>query len=150
MSTGDIGTPTRTMTSRTTESVEARLLSNHDVGERLAYYGDAEAGDRWQYMVYVDQPEYLATVMDGVSFRCFRDLEMAKRYAVLQADWTRSVCRVGRDEHFLALLGRLVDGAQSGISVHDVAVLGGWRVTIEPRANPPVSVEFTVGEAVSA
>jgi hypothetical protein len=109
-----------------------------------------ELRDDWQWMVYVTQesgtpgPGRRLGAADGLPLRCFGDLDEARRYAILQTDWSREIAGLPRDDDFLAAISRLATHEPDGSEI-------GWQASthltvIAPRRSTPLSPTVPANE----
>jgi hypothetical protein len=93
-----------------------------------------ECSSKWRYLVYIDFPGNGEAVKDGVHFRCFEDIDRAKRYAILLADAHQERAPgPNRSEEFMQEVRLIATSGEAGVAIGGEDRLGPWRVVIEPR-----------------
>ncbi len=97
----------------------------------------------WRWMVYVTQESSTPGggrlgAADGMPLRCFDTLEFARRYAIVQTDWSREIAGLPRDDAFHAAIARLATEAPDGSDVTWEAST--YITVIEPRQFPSLTV----------
>lgn len=123
------------------EETEHRLV-RRTLLDAVADGGPIELRDDWRWMVFVTQPNgapgpgWRLGAQEGHPLRCFDDLDEARRYAILQTDWSREIAGLPRDDDFLLAISRLATREPDGSEI-------GWRASsyltvIAPRRIAPL------------
>jgi hypothetical protein len=127
-------------------------LVQRGLRDPLAPDAPLELGDDWRWMVYVTQESASAGggrlgAGDAMPLRCFTDLEFARRFAILQTDYSRDIAELPTDSAFRAAIDRLATEEPDG---SDVTWEASTYVTvIEPRRTPVLTVTVPTGPADS-
>jgi hypothetical protein len=117
----------------------ALQLIHRGLLDPLAPDAPLELGDDWQWMVYVTQESGSPGggrlgASDGMPLRCFTDLAFARRFAILQTDYSRDIAELPIDRAFRAAIDRLATEEPDGADVTWEAST--YITVIEPRRTP--------------